>query len=391
MGSEASPDGTGIQRHREVASAVARPSSRNGSGGWRAALLGGITLAAVSLAGCGAGAAGPAWTAVTDLSMFGSATVHDVSSNGTGFVAVGSVVTNGVPNGAIWTSTDGLTWKATTVDAPSATFLRVADTGTGLVAIGSQCGGGGECGGSTFWSSPDGATWTQHGGYEDWSYLVALAHGSFGVLAAGADWSTGYPENPADVAAYLSRDGSSWKRVTSDAAFKAATVGAIAAGGPGVVALGNRSSSVTAWTSTDGVTWAAVPAGDALGSGEVRDMLPHGSTLVAVGRDGQEGIGWTSADGKSWSRTPSGAGALQSAVLERLAATPGLVVAVGKDNGAGAGAIWTSTDGVAWTKTPSVPGDSIDLDAIAAAGTTLVAFGTTAKGSMVIVRAQVGS
>jgi len=386
-----SGDDAGVKRHREDPSGGARTSSRVGPRRWRTTLLGGLALVAVSFTGCSGGSAGPAWRAVTGLSMFSAATVHDVSSNASGFVAVGSVVTNGVPNGAIWTSTDGLTWQAVPVDAPSATFLRVAHTAGGLVAIGSQCGGGGECVGSSFWTSPDGTTWTERGGYQDMIYLGSLASGGFGVVAAGADWSTGYPQNPPDVAAYVSRDGSTWMRAATDAGFKAATIGAVAAGAPGIVALGNRASSLTAWTSSDGMTWAAVPAADALGSGEARDMLLHGSTVVAVGRDGQDGVGWTSTDGTSWSRTPSGAAPLQSAVLERLASTPALVVAVGKDNAAGAGAVWTSTDGLAWTKASSIPGDSIDLNAVAAAGTTLVAFGTTANGSIVIVRAQVGS
>jgi hypothetical protein len=153
-------------------------------------VLCGVACAAVGVAACTSGPTGPTWTAVDDLSAFAAASVNDVTSNGSGFVAVGTVAASGARNGAIWTSADGLTWQAVTVDAPNAVFLRVGHAGSSLVAIGSQCSGS-ECVGSSFWSSPDGTAWTEQGGREDWSYPVALASGGFGVVAVGADWSTG--------------------------------------------------------------------------------------------------------------------------------------------------------------------------------------------------------
>jgi hypothetical protein len=344
---------------------------------------------ALSGAGCSGGPGGPTWNAVSDTSAFGAATVHEVIANGSGFVAVGHVIANGAPNGAIWTSPDGLAWTAQSVDAPSQTFLHVGHVGSALVAIGSQCGGGGECVGSSFWSSPDGTTWTEHGDYQDMSYLVGLANGPFGVAAVGADWSTGYPQNPADVAAYVSADGTTWSRSPNGAGMQAATMGAVALGGPGLVALGNTGPNLTAWTSPDGRTWTASTASSGLGTGEVREMIRFGSKLLAVGRDGQDAVAWTSADGTTWTRSATGATSLQAAVMEALTASATTVFAVGQDHTTGSGAIWTSTDGTSWAKVGSVPGGAADVGTVALAGTTLVAFGRAGNGSVVILRAQV--
>jgi hypothetical protein len=343
---------------------------------------------AVAAAGCSSGSAGPAWTAITDRSAFAAGTVHDVTSNGTGFVAVGSVIADGAPKGAIWTSPDGGSWMAQAVDAPNETFLHVGHVGTALVAISSQCAGGGECVGSSFWSSPDGTTWTEQGDYQDMSYLVALANGPFGVAVVGADWSTGYPQNPADVAAYVSADGTTWTRSPNGAGMTAATMGAVATGGPGLVALGNTGPNLTAWSSPDGRTWTTATSSSGLGSGEVRQMVQFGTRLVAVGRDGQDAVAWVSSDGTTWTRSARGASPLQASVMEGVASTASMLVAVGQDHAAGVGAIWTSTDGATWTKAGSLPGGSVDLGTVALSGTTLVAFGRAGDGSVVILRAE---
>jgi hypothetical protein len=357
--------------------------------GRRATFVSAVAAAAIAAAACSTGAAGPAWSAVTDHSAFAAATVHDVTANGAGFVAVGSVNVNGAPNGAIWSSPDGLTWTAETIDYPNATFLHVGHAGTGFVAIGSQCAG--ECAGSSFWSSPDGKSWTQQGDYQDMIFLVAVADTAAGVAAVGADWTTGYPENPPDVAAYASTDGAAWTRSPTATGMKYATMGAVAPHGTGLVALGNTGPNITAWSSQDGKAWTTLTASSGLGTGEVRDMLEVSTNLVAVGREGQDAVAWTSTDGSAWTRTPAGSSALQAAVMERLATAGSRIIAVGQDHASGSGAIWTSTDGGSWAKAPTIPGGAVDLGAIAVAGTIAIAFGRAADGSVVILRAATGS
>jgi len=86
-------------------------------------------------------------------------TVQDVTLSGNGFLAVGRAKdSSGIWEPAAWTSTDGVTWAASTAaDSPGDGFIRAYGGRGGYVAISKPIAGG--SGVASLWTSPDGKSW----------------------------------------------------------------------------------------------------------------------------------------------------------------------------------------------------------------------------------------
>jgi hypothetical protein len=203
------------------------------------------------------------------------------------------------------------------------------------------------------------------------------------VVAVGADVSTGFPQTPTDVAAFVSTDGAKWTRAKGDQTFKQASMGAVSALGSSYAVLGTGQTSMIAWTSADGATWTAAPPSESLQTAEASDMASLPNLLVSVGRDGSEAVSWTSVDGKAWTRSAKSA-STDNATMSKVTGAGALLVAVGHDS-TGAGAIWSSTDGLTWTRASSLPGGATGFSAAAADENQIVVIGSTDSGATVLL------
>ncbi|MGW4472401.1 hypothetical protein ACWENQ_22245 [Nonomuraea sp. NPDC004354] len=184
--------------------------------------------------------------------------IHDVAAGPGGYVAVGGSGGAERESGVVWTSADGLAWKARgrllPPDATSAGLRQVAWYGERVVAIGTaQVSGSRKAFAAV--SDDEGATW-------DYAWLPAeraaavhdLAAAPQGLVAVG--WH-GVPGS-GDSAAWTSEDGLTWHRqdLTRDRLGGEGTqwLGAVTVSGSNVVALGRsttyNSDHLVLWTST---------------------------------------------------------------------------------------------------------------------------------------------
>ncbi len=307
---------------------------------------------------------GEGW--VRALSDVSTAEVADVAVGGPGFVAVGRA--NMV--GAVWTSTDGMSWTAqslTDLGLEGGSMFSVVRGGPGFVAVGSWNGvaveGLGvleeaEFGIAAVWTSIDGLDWTRvaHDAVfeTEGSNLVMwdVTLGGPGLVAVGAEEGS----EAIRPAVWTSSDGTTWSRVLPDTpALESGAMDSVISGGPGFIAWGSD-----VWISEDAVTWARASVPDGLTDG-LADIAVGGPGVVAVGgtlQPGKDGFGtavWTSADGLSWEGEPGGTGfeGGMDAVVDvgaGLLATGGISTAA-NDFGSVAVA-WISVDGVDWLQLP---------------------------------------
>ena len=237
--------------------------------------------------------------------------MRSVVAGDAGFVAVGGYDgASGHPTHSMaWTSTDGMTWDAVTVEPHDAEAIHgmhsVVEAGPGFVAVGSGTRG-------AVWTSTDGTDWQQvpHeavGGGTRYHALRAVTTWGSGLVAVGrygGDPSFGWPP-----VVWASPDGLAWEaRVLEDLSRDG--FGSIVAGGPGLVATGRVGGGWPTWTSIDGAEWAATEAVDAdFENAGLHDVAGFGGALLAIGvanaddggRDFVPGM-WFSEDGTSWQR-----------------------------------------------------------------------------------------
>jgi hypothetical protein len=234
--------------------------------------------------------------------------------------------------------------------------------------------------------------------------LTGVVHGGSGWLAVGQAGPPAQPGLPPPAAvAVTSADGRTWRPAASAQQFAApGTVLTQAAIGPAAyVVVGSapgpdRSPAAAAWSSIGLSTWtpAAIGTGAAIGPGPAGQMLAvtaDRSGFAAVGAVGNAPVVWTSPTGSAWQPIalplPPGTA---SAVLTRVAAVDGRVVAVGNaatHAAAGppaAGAVAfaaVSTDGGRhWRETVlRGPAGPATVTALTAAGSGFVAAGLTGQ------------
>ena len=189
------------------------------------------------------------------------------------------------------------------------------------------------------------------------------------VGSAGKDFSktTG--------AAWVSTDGSTWKRVKGLKAPARSAVIAMGSIGPLIVVTGTAEDGTgLTWTSADGSAWsAAVPM-----SGAILDLTTTPSGLIGVGVDGSAAAAWTTADGISWQEVTI---ATSGRALHVMTAPDGSLVSTGEAIDAQKVAtpvIWNSADGVTWTQATLdglVPGQWFNPSAASTPAGLVATFG----------------
>lgn len=329
------------------------------------------------------GAPSMPWNRVPDDATFGGdedQVMSAVVEGGPGLVAVGwDVATR---SAAVWTSTDGLSWSRVPHDESvfggngSQWMFGVAVGGPGLVAVGADSSGFDRAG--AVWTSTDGLSWsrvphdeTLFGG-DVHATINDVTSGGPGLVAVG--WA-GRPDTNAAV--WTSSDGLSWSRVSASGAALGGEgtqeMRSVVAGGSVLVAVGRDvaleqpRSDGAVWTSGDGITWSRVAAPGVLGGEDDQDMLDvvaAGPGFVAVGLDWRvdnppDAAVWTSVDGTTWSRVPHDdavfGGSSYQQMMSIARGGPGLVAVglsvqvPGEGNEA---AVWVSPDGLSWRSIP---------------------------------------
>ncbi len=267
----------------------------------------------------------PTWQIGAVAPMFegGHALPVAVAAGGSGLVAVGDrtfrdLVEPSGGTGGAWHSADGMTWAPSTsldelavgnginVGVPEVGLDDVAWGPPGYVAVGltDPPGEAGAVLAGAAWHSPDGLAWERVEMPEaDVARPVAVTWNGSRFVAVGVVEDADAPR----AAAWLSPDGLTWSRVPDAPAFDIGgymdTGEYHAWGGP---------ADVTA--STDGVVYAV---GRTCTKSTYMGTPPVCRPLV-----------WRSPDGESWTRIEPG-DAAASALLASVAASNGLVVAVG--------------------------------------------------------------
>jgi hypothetical protein len=127
-------------------------------------------------------------------------TVKDVALSGSGFLAVGRAKdSNGSWEPAAWTSTDGVTWVASSaVNSPGDGFTRVYGGREGYLAFSKPLVGG--SGAASLWTSADGKSWQP---------VTSGPLGSDAIYAADGSHIVGC-ETGAGLACWSSLNGADW-------------------------------------------------------------------------------------------------------------------------------------------------------------------------------------
>ena len=340
-------------------------------------------------------------------------------------VAGTRLAAEGATTATVWTSADGISWRADALTGPQVDSQADAATSWhgGTVVVGSV--GPASDRHAAVWISPGaGAPFVERTSpalLADDSEMTLLSSGPLGLVGAGTAQGR--------VAMWYSTDGRSWTRLSGaeqliGAADDPHIDTLLATTDEGVFAAGwdHSGSSIQAalWSSGDGIHWRQVQQagpqfggpGDHLITGLAQlqsEPSVSGTGLVAVGGT-WTGSRWTpsswiSPNGVSWSR-PSTTFALgarpqadaSDAIARAVIAIPstGLsttLLAVG--GGPTAQRLWKSTDGLHWTELtlPSAAeaSDQWQASLLAVAGsTTIVADGDPGRPQILVDRAGTG-
>ncbi|MFC4056483.1 hypothetical protein ACFOY4_42935 [Actinomadura syzygii] len=229
-----------------------------------------------------------------------------------GYVVVG----DDGPSGAIWFSPDLKSWQRgrgvgrndLTADKGGGRWVRDAAGGAfGFAAVGGMQWPGRPGGRPAVWSSPDGRKWRLQelklpaGLSQGWLTHVA-AKGNALFAAGEAVGSSGTA-----MLGYVSADGGrTWRPATLPASGSndPVRVTAVTATPSGFVVAGTAgpagAADVVAWTSADGASWKAQAPGDdvlgATGRQEITGLTPFKGALLGVGRtvagSGEQPVLW---------------------------------------------------------------------------------------------------
>ncbi|HEY6319129.1 MAG TPA: hypothetical protein VI462_14735 [Acidimicrobiia bacterium] len=352
---------------------------------WRAALVGGVTVALVAAV------------------AIGTATLKSRSSP--------RITSGALPT--TWSRLDTLQ------DAPFITAM--ASRGHGVVAAGEG-----------IWYSRDAGSWTQvldpsalSGGRNGSRSLAGLL-GQLGqltdVIVGGPGYvAVGQADDPATqravAAVWTSTDGRRWVRAPSPALAPPTPpipdgvetpvrgyIQSVSDGGPGLVAVGgvfggafsggelvSQPYDPAVWTSPDGAHWSRVDTGSVFGS---RTGISPLLSLSAVTEDGRQLVLaatnrdtttiFESPDGSHWRRTASIPG-----TISQMTESRDRLVAVGSQRNAPGGTsqrgvVWTSTDAVHWRQAAvSAPAPFATYTGVASTGDSVVVVGYRGVGEPV--------
>jgi len=329
--------------------------------------------------------------------------IFDMTETPSGLVAVGfdPGEEDFRQNGAIFTSSDGVTWTRLAEDDPASNLgtvliYGVTEGGPGIVAVGTGCEDDAEpCAPyPTVWTSSDGASWNRSSPdpdvFGETGALEDVVNTEYGLIAAGGFYTFDEETALIQPTVWLSPDGIQWERVWQGEAYDFTSAPVIthsesgfqslAANNEGRVvgvgsAVNGRGDFVGAiWTSTDGRDWERIDKDSEMFASTtdsyvaIQDVAAGPGGFVAVGSDGGTEVAiWHSPDGLSWARVD-----LTGQPFEYIG-TLGAVDALGTgwviagpqwygDPGGGTVTLWTSPDGLNWDRVHSIdPGYALSV------------------------------
>lgn len=243
---------------------------------------------------------GVVWTSTTGLSwrqiptagkVFGGASLNSVTAGGPGYVAAGTVQTQASPTpainyrAAIWISSDGMHWQASSAVQRAAFITDVAAGGPGLVAVGFAYSAAGHPPAPAIWTSVNGRSWRRLSLGAEFSMdggIDRIVRGQNVLLALGHDAPAGGLQHQI---VWTSRDGLHWRRVATDPFAIGHSPPAITALGSGFAAVGEYDNVPTLWWSADGSRWTPVVGSDVFGGGltSLANAVPWRNGLLVVG------------------------------------------------------------------------------------------------------------
>ena len=283
------------------------------------------------------------WERVPPTDALQDASLYAVARAGDLYVGIGrgKLSATDAPSPALWTSSDGRRWERVTPRVVSADGVGdelyandIAALGDLFVAVGGTKWGGGAWGRPAIWTSTDGRTWRAVSRFDPpltdlvgdgWGWAMFTPIGAItqvgpALMVAGA---MGRGE-----AVWRSANGSSWTQVLGGDQAAGGVLRDIADAGDGtVVAIGNVRNTRSAasvwspvlWWSRDGSAWSSVADMTAFADSysgpdahvRLTDVVRADGSFVIVGSEPRSatagtqewrGVVWTSADGRTWSR-----------------------------------------------------------------------------------------
>ena len=254
---------------------------------------------------------GVVWSRVShDETVFGgdgNQQMDDVVLAESGFVAVGLERLDDDNDAAVWTSVDGVGWSRVSHDEAvfggesNQDMNSVVGTESGVVAVGEDWSGGEPDG--AVWTSVDGVVWSRVAhdeavfGGDDSQKIMSVTASASGYVAVGMDRSGG----DFDAAVWTSVDGVVWSRVSHDeTVFGGAgnqQMDDVAFAESGFVAVGLEETGedwdAAVWTSSDGVVWSRMAHDEAVFGGDANQQI----VSVAVTEPGIVVVGDEEANG----------------------------------------------------------------------------------------------
>ncbi|TML28097.1 MAG: hypothetical protein E6G35_08830 [Actinobacteria bacterium] len=260
---------------------------------------------------------GPSWREVAlPASAAGRPEVRDITScPGHGYAAGGYRAPDGTTTPALWSTVDGRTWRAVTVQPRSAYGPRhllstVACRGDTVVAVGSAPGGvHGNLRTNTWIGTAPGPLTEVPSAFELFGGPEQIG---VGPLVAGTDgWLLGGARTDANgdagAAVWTSADGVRFGLVDADPALESDATGesvltGVAAVPGGYVAVGSLvparnpvARQPLVWRSTDGRRWTREVVPHTGEDADVEAVLPYRSGLLALGVQGNRFGTWLRA------------------------------------------------------------------------------------------------
>jgi hypothetical protein len=259
---------------------------------------------------------GIAWERASDVPLLAGEVLTDVTAGPAGFVAVGGTYPVLHEDPSVLVSQDGESWMRIPPDnsafPPDATPGAVTDGGPGYVAVGSHAAvGSGGPGQGAIWTSTDGISWTRieqalGEGYEFSSINDIVNTGSV-LVAIGSAWEDrgdyGWVVRAQnDLLIWTSTDGQVWKRGMLSG--ETGAVNAVTAHDGSIVAVGYEGVTLTAWLAEDASEAFTARQIPGFASAATSGVLGDGNRLLVVGHQGFGGLGgpsyamaWASQDG----------------------------------------------------------------------------------------------
>ena len=260
------------------------------------------------------GPGSPALQAIPRLAGAIWSTGTTLGANALRGVAYGTLYVAAGDSGALFSSTDGISWTASTNPLPAANLNAVAYSGSKYLAVGA---------GGVILLSSDGVTWLQQTSNTTNDLYAVAGNGLGGFVAVGAAGTI-----------VTSVDGITWTVATSGTGNALNGITYASSQYMAVGALGSMLSSA------DAVTWKIITPITVYNLKTVTYGYATGSTTGMFLALGDLGTLLSSSDGVTWTQQT----AIASNPTINAAAYGRQFIAVG-DNGN----IYTSTDGLTWT------------------------------------------